>query len=93
MQAVSQKHEQTHCKLCVKSCSFNVGGDTNEILMDHTHIPEATLHKALNSIVIVTKSFSVIRKMSNPGIDKCVSFTHTGLCSKRDLQKAVEKYF
>lgn len=61
--------------------------------MAHTDIPEATLHKAFNSIVIVTKSISDLRKMSNPGINICVCITHTGVCSKRDLQKAVEKYF
>lgn len=60
--------------------------------MDHTDIPEATLHKASNSIVIVTKSVSDLRKMSNPGINMCVCITHTSVCCKRDLQKAVEKY-
>lgn len=53
--------------------------------MDHTDIPEATLHKAFNSIVIVTKSLSDPRKMSNPGINVCLCITHWLV--------AVEKYF
>lgn len=73
----SQTRADTLQSVC-KALFFYVGGDTNEIFMDHTHISEATLHKAFNSIVIVTKSLSDIRKMSNPGINirVCVYHTH-----------------
>lgn len=89
----SQARADTLQSVCKALFFFNVGGDINEISMDHTHIPEASLHTAFNSIVIVTKSLSDIRKMSNPGINTCAHHTHTVLCGKRDLQKAVEKYF